>query len=189
VGNPLPMAKYCASQSEDWNTSFGLNGPKQLDLFKQINFLRKSQASVCFLSAGGVNSCPEDFSAYTLGKVFLVKATELIAAEEPDLNIFTYGPGWLNTKTHDLMIQNLPDGERKSRIEYFRKHNKSFEEDMDEIYRDMSLLLSNPKGRVSGRNFARGDNCLNPKYQEYHQLFTSEYEVHSNRIHKLRIQK
>jgi len=171
VGKPTPLWNYTLGD-EVWDISFDLNGPAQLRLFRELYDLRNTGASVAFLSAGGVNSCPTEFSAYTLGKTFLVKACELIAAEEPDLNIFTYGPGWVRTKTHLEMLAALdPNSPRYQKIkDYYDVEEGSLEGDLDDIYKDLQLLFSNPFGRVSGRNFARGDNCLNPKYQEWNAL-------------------
>lgn len=188
VGDPSPLGPYL-DYSDSWDRSFEINGPAQLRLFREVSDLRKKNAGVCFLSAGGVNSCPTNFSAYTLGKVFLVKACELIAAEEPDLNIFTYGPGWVNTKTHDLMINMLEDGPRKTQIEDFRKSNNSFEEDINEIYKDLEILYSAPKEATSGRNFARKDQCLDPRYQSYWHLFEAKNRLLGDSAYKLRIQK
>jgi NAD(P)-dependent dehydrogenase (short-subunit alcohol dehydrogenase family) len=187
VGNPLPLKKFTESHIQgEWRKSLDVNGLHQLSLFQDLFPFRSEKPSVCFLSAGGVNSCPTNFSAYTLGKTLLVKACELIAAEEPGLNIFTYGPGWVNTKTHDQMASALPEGERKAAIEKFRQSNKTFEEDIDEIYKDLRLLQS--KNSSSGRNFTRGDKCFDRKYQQYWHTF----EVHSllkDSGYKLRIQK
>lgn len=188
VGKPIPLVSFLNSEESEWNASFDLNGPAQLRFLGAISDLRKSGAAICFLSAGGVNSTPKEFSAYTLGKTFLVKACELIAAEEPDLNIFTYGPGWVNTKTHDLMAEDLPPGDRKTSIEYFRNNNKTFEEDMDEIYRDLSFLFRNEKNRVSGRNFTRGDQCLDSSNQEYHKHFGNT-QITPKDAYQLRIKK
>lgn len=188
VGSPTPLATYLNSVESSWDESFDLNGPAQLRFFRYIEQAKVPGASVCFLSAGGVNSTPKEFSAYTLGKTFLVKACELIAGEEPDLNIFTYGPGWVNTKTHDLMAERLPEGERKAAIQYFRQNNKTFEEDLDEIYNDLSFLFKNQANRVSGRNFTRGDKCLDPSYQEHHQHFGS-VQMTAKDSYQLRIKK
>jgi hypothetical protein len=84
------------------------------------------------------------------------------------------------------MVSALPEGERKAAIEKFRQSNKTFEEDMDEIYKDLRLLQS--KNSSSGRNFTRGDKCFDRKYQQYWHTF----EIHSllkDSTYKLRIQK
>lgn len=185
VGQPTPLGRYTYS-GDSWDRSFDVNGPAQLRLFRELYNLKKPGAAVCFLSAGGVNSCPPEFSAYTLGKVFLVKACELIAAEEPDLNIFTYGPGWINTKTHDQMAAVLPEGERKTAIQKFRQTNQTFEKDLDEIYQDLEFLFSKPHS--TGRNFTRGDKCLNSKYQQYWHIF-GVHQLSKSSDYKLRIQK
>ena len=154
VGDPLPLCSFGDSCFREWHKSFLLNSTKQLEIFHFLWFSFSKNPSVCFLSAGGVNSCPKEFSAYTLGKTVLVKACELIAAETPNLNIFTYGPGWVPTKTHKLMADALPDGERKRQILEYMRDPPDIEQVMDEVYRDISILLKHPE--ASGKNFARG---------------------------------
>lgn len=155
VGNPLPLTKFLELDLAAWEKSVDLNGTAQLCLFHLLYEYRSDKPSVCFLAAGGVDSCPTEFSAYTLGKVVLVKACELIAAETPGLNIFTYGPGWVPTKTHKLMMENLSDGPRKEAISKYIATAPDIVPIMDEVYRDISTLLKDRD--MSGKNFARGD--------------------------------
>jgi len=155
VGDPLPLQKFMDCETNRWIESLTINSVNQLVFLKDLYKLREDNAAVCFLSAGGVNSCPEEFSAYTLGKTLLVKASELIAAEYPELKVFTYGPGWVPTKTHDLMLKNTSNEERKDRILKYVHLNLDLNRVMDDIYKEINtLLVSN---HVSGKNFARGN--------------------------------
>jgi len=90
-------------------------------------------------------------------KIMLNKMCELLDAENKDIKFFIIGPGWVKTKIHEKIMNNLSENdlryiETKNFME--NKHGTS----MDEIFEFVRWLEEQEKNVVSGRNFSINDN-------------------------------
>jgi NAD(P)-dependent dehydrogenase (short-subunit alcohol dehydrogenase family) len=108
---------------------------------------------VGLFAGGGTNSSPIGFSAYTLAKIALIKAVELIDAEMPDLRIAIIGPGWVRTKIHD---ETLRSGEQApyAFAETSRRLMHSDFNPMTRVVDCVAWAMTAPREVVSGRNFS-----------------------------------
>jgi NAD(P)-dependent dehydrogenase (short-subunit alcohol dehydrogenase family) len=60
---------------------------------------------VVFFAGGGTNNPFPSYSAYCVGKIALIKMCELLDDENPDLNVFILGTGWVRTKIHEQTLE------------------------------------------------------------------------------------
>jgi len=136
--------------------SFDVNffGPLEL-----VQFLIKRQRKakkegrVIFFAGGGVNSSTPKFSSYTLAKIALIKATELLDSEIDEFVFSILGPGWVKTKIHNEVIKNGQDAELA-----FEETNRRFESNsfnsMQDVTNFIDWVLKAPAEIVSGKNFS-----------------------------------
>jgi len=160
VGEPRPLTPFFSTDFDNWRNSFELNSVYQLRVLHALYPLKgKGIVNVVFFAGGGINKTVIDFSAYTLGKIALVKMCEYLDAEEKNLNIFTVGPGWTRTKTHELIIKDPKiSQEKKQQTLEFLKSGKGT--DINYIYECIRWLSDAGKPIVSGRNFALAHDPL-----------------------------
>lgn len=106
VGLLSPIGKFTDLPVENWKASVTVNSLQQLELFHSIYpFKRKGTTSkVAFLVGGAINRPFANYSAYSLGKIMLVKFCELISNETPDLHCVAIGTGWVASKIHQQTL-------------------------------------------------------------------------------------
>jgi NAD(P)-dependent dehydrogenase (short-subunit alcohol dehydrogenase family) len=165
---------------EDWDLliiSIGVLNPigpiKDLDLnvwvdsinvnfINQIRFivnmlntsLKKSGRTVLTFAGGGTNSATPNFFAYTVSKIALLKATELLAYENPDTKFISIGTGWMNTPIHDQTLKSDKIANSETFLETMRRiSEKDFVEPIT-LIQFIKWTLSQPIEMVSGRNFS-----------------------------------
>lgn len=165
--DPLPLKSFYESDIDQWQSSFNLNSLNQLrflhGIYQLIN--KKNSPTVLFFAGGGTNSAVINFSAYTSAKIHLIKMMELLAFEDQETRYLILGPGWTNTKTHNISLSNTPVNSKKYKeIKAFMK-NPSSGTSMQEIYECITSLLSLPADVVSGRNFSIVNDLWSPPYQ------------------------
>jgi short-subunit dehydrogenase len=155
VGEPRPLTPFFKTDFDNWSTSVSLNSTLQLRVLHTLYPLRSKEkiCNVVFFAAGGINKAVVDFSAYTIGKIMLVKMCEYLDAEEKSLNIFTVGPGWTKTKTHTLILNDPGVSKEKKRatLEFLKKGKDT---DIGYIYDCIRFLSKMGKETASGRNFS-----------------------------------
>ena len=107
VGVLDPVGPFAEVQFDDWRRSFEVNSTAQLGALHASLPFRQSRptAHVVFFAGGGTNGPFPGYSAYCLGKIALIKMSELLDDEMPDLNVFIVGTGWVRTKIHDQTLQ------------------------------------------------------------------------------------
>lgn len=126
-----------------------------------INSAKAKDASpaVILFSGGGTNSANQNFGAYTISKIALIKATEVLAAENPSIKFSVIGPGWVDTKIHSKIISD-PNCPVELANEYaIRKASGSFVS-MEQVT-DAIEWVRNSGAEVSGRN-------ISVAYDSYH---------------------
>jgi NAD(P)-dependent dehydrogenase (short-subunit alcohol dehydrogenase family) len=111
VGQLAPVGHFFENDFEQWAGSVETNSVAQLRALHAAHPFRRSGAvcHVVFFAGGGTNNPFRSYSAYCLGKIALIKMCELLDDENPDLNVFIVGTGWVRTKIHE---QTLAAGKR-----------------------------------------------------------------------------
>lgn len=143
VGALEPIGTFFSSDFDVWEKSVNVNSLAQLRVLSELWPYRK-QGQLChaaFFAGGGTNSPLPNYSAYAASKIFLIKMCELLDNENPDLNIFIMGPGFLKTKIH-----------RSDNFDFsqLRGNSTSFED----IYNCINWCVAQGKKVSGGRNFS-----------------------------------
>lgn len=154
--NPLPLKPFFKCDFDEWKQSVETNSINQLRVLHKIFPYRADFSNVVFFAGGGINTSVVNFSAYTLSKVMLVKMCEMISDENDDVNIFAFGPGWVKTKIHKVILENTQPSDRKY-CDTLRFINSDSGNSFDDIY-SMIVKLCKIGRPVSGRNFSIYDN-------------------------------
>lgn len=103
VGQLAPVGNFLTAEAEAMGHSMVLNGAGQLLLLRALWPHRRAPgppARVAFLVGGAINRALTGYAAYSLGKVTLVKACELLHDEEPGIHAVAIGTGWVATRIH-----------------------------------------------------------------------------------------
>lgn len=153
-GRLEPIGPFADLDFAEWERSFALNCTAQLRfLHGLLPARRPSEASALLYAGGGTNGAVPNFSAYTLAKIALIKAVELLAAEMPDLRCVIVGPGWVDTPIHqETLAAKDRAGEAYQRTQ--QKLNEGDFTPMDRVLDCCDWLLKQPLELVSGRNFS-----------------------------------
>jgi NAD(P)-dependent dehydrogenase (short-subunit alcohol dehydrogenase family) len=106
VGQLAPVGLFFENNFESWTQSVETNSVAQLRALHAVHpFRRPGQINhVVFFAGGGTNNPFRSYSAYCLGKIALIKMCELLDDENPDLNVFIVGTGWVRTKIHEQTL-------------------------------------------------------------------------------------
>ena len=156
VGTQKPVGKFVDVNINEWVEAVAKNSSYQLAAL--INAIKerdsKNHADVIFFAGGGTNSANPYYSSYTLGKISLIKAVELLANEIEFMKFTILGPGWVKTKIHEETISAKEKaGENyKKTLDMISNPNKF--NPMEKVVEDIMKIVSLPKKLVSGRNFS-----------------------------------
>ena len=101
-----------------------------------------------FFSGSGTNGPKNNYSAYTLSKILLIKFVELLDSEEKKVIAGILGPGFIKTKIH-----------KNKKI----KTSKNEINKMKKIVNFIYWFFSQPKNIVGGRNFSLVSDKLESK--------------------------
>lgn len=152
-----PIGRFFDLDFEAWQRSVALNSMDQLRVLHAVfpTRDRASLAKVIFFAGGGTNSSFDNYSAYCLGKILLIKMTELLDSEYPELQVSIIGTGWVNTKIHR---QTLAAGEAAGvnlhRTREFLQARDNTGSSLDNVTECVEWCLSSPRSAVGGRNIA-----------------------------------
>ncbi|MCR9214740.1 MAG: SDR family oxidoreductase [Proteobacteria bacterium] len=154
VGLLSPIGKFVDLKARDWKKSVIVNSLQQLELLHHLYPYRRSgdTGKVAFLVGGAINRAFANYSAYSLGKVMLVKFCELISDETPDLHCVAIGTGWVASKIHD---QTLAAGEAAGdNLETTQSFVDTQETGtpINDIYALINWCFARPE--TAGRNFS-----------------------------------
>ena len=104
------------------------------------------------MAGGGTNNPFTNYSAYCVSKIALIKMCELLDDEEPDLNMFIIGPGFVQTRIHQETLragEQAGDGYQKT-VDFLETEGTS----MDDIYANLKWCIEHGKPVAGGRNFS-----------------------------------
>lgn len=181
-GSLEPVAPFIESSMDAWQTNITINLVSPLRFVHEMLLgyqpVADANATCLFFAGGGVNSAPEAVSAYTVGKIGLIKATELLDNEIANVKFATLGPGWVRAPIHQQVL-NSTTAPRELVQETERRLEQDDFVPMDVVLSAIAWIIESPKRAVGGRNFsATGDAFGDP---ELHQFL-----IHNPAAYKLR---
>lgn len=181
VGQLSPIGKIDEVEYESWKSAFYVNFLNQFLLIrciiKQSDFLPPRFRHILTFAGSGTNSAPMNFSAYTLAKVSMIKAVELLAAEYPKYIFLSLGTGWMKSPIHQ---QTLQAGESIGAT-FWETQRRLRENDFGEPsllteFVDWFVNCNNPL--VSGRNIAlQGDEWKSAEFIEKCLASSDSYKL------------
>lgn len=155
IGVLSPLTPFFATDFDLWQSSVSTNSLSQLALLHALyNFRKKGSTNhVVFFAGGAINKATPDISAYTIGKIILMKMCELILCESPDLVPFIIGPGWTKTKIHREAINsgNISQEKLNETLAFLKTNHGT---SMEDIYDCIEWMRSQPKEVSGGRNIS-----------------------------------
>ena len=156
VGTQAPGGKMDQVDLSKWVDSVAINSTYQIAaLINAMQYRNKEDTpTVIFFAGGGTNSATAAYSAYTIGKISLIKTIELLDYEFNDTKFAIIGPGWVKTKIHNETIKaKAMAGENFVKTLEMLKSPSNFNP-MEKVIQDTLNLISLPKDLVGGRNFS-----------------------------------
>lgn len=157
TGVVSPVATFLNSDFNEWEQSLRINFLHVLRFCHGFLHFRNSHtlhgSLVIFFSGSGSNSAPLNYSAYTISKIALTKACELMNEEIKDCRFTIVGPGVINTKIHKPTIEAADNpGSAYDLLSYKIKNNQCTP--MEDLTLFLNWLEDKPKNIVGGRNFS-----------------------------------
>ncbi|MEE8058849.1 MAG: SDR family oxidoreductase [Pseudomonadales bacterium] len=184
-GTMEPIGAFEKIDIDKWAGSFNVNLIGLMRLLHGLLPLRNKQkickSSVLSLAGGGVNGAPVNYSAYTLAKIGLIKMTELLAAEIPDVNFINMGPGWVDTLIHQETIKAAENAGQAYAETQRRLLEKEFVP-MDKVVESALTLLGGDADIYSGRNFSVASDQLDSGALQ--EALREDPEMYKLRRHK-----
>jgi NAD(P)-dependent dehydrogenase (short-subunit alcohol dehydrogenase family) len=156
VGQLAPIGPFFEIDRAEWLRSITLNGAAQLALLHAVHPFRRARplAKVAFLVGGAISRAFSNYSAYSLGKVSLVKFCELIHDECPDIHAVAVGTGWVATKIHRQTIKaGAQAGENLHRTAKFLEEGQAGTTITD-IVACLDWCFAQERSVTGGRNFS-----------------------------------
>lgn len=154
IGTMQPIGPFFDLDMMEWAKSIHINILHQLSVFHSVWKRRRPHSDVgaCFFAGGGTNGPMDNYSAYAASKLFLIKMCELLNSENPELNIFAVGPGFVKTKIHDQTIRagrKSGSGLRKT-VDFLATAGTSH----DDIFDCIEWCFRQGKHVMGGRNIS-----------------------------------
>lgn len=152
-----PIGSFFLTDFDTWEGSVIANSTAQLRVLHAIYGLRDQSAlaKVIFFAGGGTNGPFDNYSAYCVGKLLLIKMTELLDSECPDLQVSIIGTGWVNTKIHrQTLAAGAMAGKNFDRTRAFLDNANSEGTSLEAVAECIDWCLSAPRGAVGGRNIS-----------------------------------
>jgi NAD(P)-dependent dehydrogenase (short-subunit alcohol dehydrogenase family) len=181
VGLLSPIGKITETDFDTWEKSIQVNFLNQIYLIREIiqgsELNSKKRRTVLTFAGSGTNSAPINFSSYTLSKIALIKATELLAAEFEDCAFVSLGTGWIKSAIHN---QTLDAGESAGNAYYetIRRLNEGDFGDPNLICKFISWVDNQPTRVISGLNFAlQGDDWQSPDFASRLVEFPDDFKL------------
>lgn len=106
VGTMEPIGPFLNIDFDMWERAIYINAFSQLRIVQGLYPLCKEEPMIAFFAGGGTNNAFTNYSAYCISKILLMKMTELLDDEIPDINVFIAGPGMIGTKIHRETLAN-----------------------------------------------------------------------------------
>lgn len=154
AGTMKPIGPFFDIDFIEWEESFSINIMSQIRLLHKIWPYRdkNEEVTVSFLAGGGTNSEFDNYSAYCISKIALIKFTELISSENPNSKFFIIGPGYMKTKIHNETLEagKLAGANLNKTLSFLNTEGTTF----DQFYQHFKWCLNSSIKSISGRNFS-----------------------------------
>lgn len=181
VGLLSPIGRITETDFDAWENSIKLNFLNQIYLIREIiqasDLNSNTRRTILTFAGSGTNSAPINFSSYTLSKIALIKATELLAAEFESCAFVSLGTGWIKSAIHN---QTLDAGESAGDA-YFETRRRLNEGDFGDpslIGKFITWMISKPTQAISGLNFAlQGDDWQSPDFSRRLDEFPENFKL------------
>ena len=151
IGRVAPVRHWADCTSHEWAMAIDSNVIDPVHLLRAIWLQQKPNSAVCFFAGANPNAPRENYSAYSVGKMALLKAVEHLDLESPDCKMFALAPGVVLTKIHqatkdagvanDVLDRAVRDGGTP----------------IPKIWEAIKWCLAAPKSVVGGRNICVSD--------------------------------
>lgn len=176
-----PIGPFFDLDFEEWAHSVTVNSLSQLRVLHAVYPMRKrhGNAKVIFFAGGGTNSSFDNYSAYCIGKLALIKMSELLDSECPDLQVSIIGTGWVSTKIHQQTLAAGPNaGKNLQKTRDFLEAEKAEGASLETVAECVDWCLRAPRAAVGGRNFSLVfDNWRDPSFITELQQESDSYKL------------
>lgn len=152
MGQVAPVGHWADQDPDEWESAVQSNVLLPVRMLRELWSRRLTPAAVCFMAGSNPNKVLENYTAYSVGKMALLKACEHMDAESPDTKFFALAPGFVNTKIHTA---SLEAGVKNERLE--RGLREGDGTPYDDIYGCLKWCLEQPKEIIGGRNICVSD--------------------------------
>lgn len=156
-GTQDPVGPFSDCSFDEWEESLKVNFGSQLRIVHHLLPARNVKGTfepiVLLFAGGGTNSAPQNYSAYTISKVALIKMCELLDAEVPDTRFAIVGPGWVKTKIHEATLR----AGAKAGANYERTKNKLAGDEctpMEDVLDCCDWVVNTTRRSIGGRNIS-----------------------------------
>ena len=154
AGTMEPIGPFFEQDFDAWETSVRVNSTAQLRFLHGVWSQRGLQPHVMLLAGGGTNNPFTNYSAYTVSKIALIKMCELIDDEDPDVNAFIIGPGYMRTRIHDETLNaGNAAGQALQNTRAFLEQGE-IGTSHDDLYHHMLWCMEQGRSVTGGRNFS-----------------------------------
>ena len=181
IGRLSPIGKITESDFDEWEDSVTLNFLNQIYFVQQVlkltGKLSAQRRTILTFAGSGTNSAPMNYSAYTLSKIALIKATELLAAEYEHCAFVSLGTGWIKSAIH---MQTLEAGKLAGDAfqETVRRLNEGDFGSPNLICEFITWMNSQPIKSISGLNFSlQGDDWKSSGFSERLSEFPNNFKL------------
>ncbi|HVK99976.1 MAG TPA: SDR family oxidoreductase [Dongiaceae bacterium] len=152
-GTMEPIGRFETLDFEQWAESVDINFINQLCAVHRLLPARGENAQVIFFAGAATNGTADCFSAYAISKIALIKMTELLDSEMPDVRFSIVGPGWVRTKIHQetLRAEDRCEASFQATVQHLEQDDFVA---MDKVVACIDWLSQQEKAAVGGRNIS-----------------------------------
>jgi NAD(P)-dependent dehydrogenase (short-subunit alcohol dehydrogenase family) len=156
-GTMEPVGPFVDTDINAWSAAFEVNFIATMRTIHRLLPLRYSGEEefplVLLFAGGGTNSAPSSYSAYTISKIAMIKAIELLDAEVCDVRFTILGPGWVRTKIHEETLR-ANDKAPEALAETLRRLEENEFHTISRVVECVTWAMQAPRNVIGGRNFS-----------------------------------
>jgi NAD(P)-dependent dehydrogenase (short-subunit alcohol dehydrogenase family) len=150
VGTMKPIGPFFSTEFDAWRANIEINVLSQLEFLHAVHDLRADNSHVGLLAGGGTNGRFDNYSAYCVSKIALIKMVELLHYECEDMNSFIIGPGFVKTKIHQETLDagELAGPGASKTVEMMTGNGTPLED----VYQHLRWCMDQGRAVAGGRN-------------------------------------
>jgi NAD(P)-dependent dehydrogenase (short-subunit alcohol dehydrogenase family) len=114
TGTLEPIGSFWKAAPDGWEEGIRVNLLAPLRMLRELYPYRNDQAKICLFSGTNPAKTNPNYSAYSIAKAGLFRATQELNAEA-DIEIFMLAPGFVDTKIHEQTRKSGVENERLER--------------------------------------------------------------------------